>query len=268
VYGDTNSTLAGALAAAKLHIRVIHLEAGLRSFNREMPEELNPIATDHLSDLLLCPTESAMANARKEGLTDRSHLTGDVMLDLVQQQAPWLPRHPLAHDEYALVTVHRAENTDAPERMAQFVTWLHRLPLRVVLPMHPRLHSKLSKQQMNCIERMEHVHVLPPCGYGEMTSLERDASVILTDSGGVQKEAYFLGVPCLTLRDETEWVETLAGGWNRIVGMEPDSIVTIVQSVINGNGYMPDEKRDLGQFGSGRGAETSVNAMVAALEDA
>jgi len=164
--------------------------------------------------------------------------------------------------------VHRAENTDEPERMAQFVTWLDRLPLRVLLPMHPRLHSKLSKQQMSCIDRMEHVHVLPPCRYGEMISLERDASVILTDSGGVQKEAYFLAVPCLTLRDETEWVETLAGGWNRIVSMEPDSIVKIVQSVIEGNGYMPTGKPDLAQFGSGVGAETSVDAMIAALEGA
>jgi UDP-GlcNAc3NAcA epimerase len=268
VYGDTNSTLAGALAAAKLHIRVIHLEAGLRSFNRHMPEELNRITTDHLSDLLLCPTETAMANAKREGLADRSHLTGDVMLDLLQQHAARLPRHPFAQDDYALVTVHRAENTEEPERMAQFITWLDQLPIRAILPMHPRLHNKLSKEQMSCIERMEHVHVLPPCRYGEMISLERDASVILTDSGGVQKEAYFLGVPCLTLRDETEWVETLAGGWNRIVSMEPQSIVKIVQSVIEGNGYMPAGRPDLTQFGSGQGAETSVNTMIAVLEDA
>ena len=268
VYGDTNSTLAGALAAAKLHTRVIHLEAGLRSFNRRMPEELNRITTDHLSDLLLCPTATAMANAQREGLADRSYLTGDVMLDLLQHHAPRLPRHPLAQGEYALVTVHRAENTEDPERMDKFVSWLDQLPLRAVLPMHPRLHSKLSKQQMSSIERMEHVHVLPPCRYGEMISLERDASVILTDSGGVQKEAYFLGVPCLTLRDETEWVETLAGGWNRIVSMEPRSIVTIVQSVIEGNGYRPSGKPDLAQFGSGQGAETSVNTLIAVLEDA
>lgn len=268
VYGDTNSTVAGALAAAKLHIRVIHLEAGLRSFNRNMPEELNRVTTDHLSDMLLCPTATAMANTKREGLADRSHLTGDVMLDLLQQHAATLPRHALAHDTYALVTVHRAENTENHERLVQFVNWLERLPLRAVLPMHPRLHGKLSTQQMRCIDRMEHVSVLPPCGYGEMISLERDASVILTDSGGVQKEAYFLGVPCLTLRDETEWVETLTGGWNRIVSMEPDSIVKIVQSVIEGNGFMPTGKPDLGQFGSGLGAETSVNAMIAALEDA
>jgi len=268
VYGDTNSTLAGALAAAKLHIRVIHLEAGLRSFNRKMPEELNRITADHLSDLLLCPTATAMANVKREGLAARSCLTGDVMLDLLQQHASRLPRHPLAHEAYALVTVHRAENTEEPGRMAQFITWLDCLPLRAVLPMHPRLHSKLSKQQMNRIDRMQHVHVLPPCRYGEMISLERDAAVVLTDSGGVQKEAYFLGVPCLTLRDETEWVETLAGGWNRIVVMEPDSIVNIVQSVIEGNGYMPAGRPDLDQFGSGLGAERSVNTIIAALEDA
>lgn len=268
VYGDTNSTLAGALAAAKLHIRVIHLEAGLRSFNRNMPEELNRVTTDHLSDLLLCPTATAMGNATREGLADRSHLTGDVMLDLLQQHAADLPLHHLAHDRYALVTVHRAENTEDPERMVQFVDWLERLPLRAVLPMHPRLQNKLLKEQMTRIDHMEHVHILAPCRYGEMLSLERDASVILTDSGGVQKEAYFLGVPCLTLRDQTEWLETLVGGWNRIVGMEPESIVKIVQSLIDGNGYMPVGKPDLAQFGSGLGAETSVSAIMTVLEDA
>jgi UDP-N-acetylglucosamine 2-epimerase len=268
VYGDTNSTLAGALAAAKLHIRVIHLEAGLRSFNRRMPEELNRIGTDHLSDLLLCPTATAMANAKREGLAERSQLTGDVMLDLLQQNASRLARHPLAHEDFALVTVHRAENTEAPEHMSQFIAWLGCLPLRAVLPMHPRLRSRLSEEQMSSIERMEHVHVLPPCGYAEMVSLERDATLILTDSGGVQKEAYFLGVPCLTLREETEWTETLTGGWNRLVGMEPDGILKIVQSVVGGNGYMPSGKPDLAQFGSGQGTSTSVNAIIAALENA
>ena len=268
VYGDTNSTLAGALAAAKLHIRVIHLEAGLRSFNRQMPEELNRIATDHLSDVLLCPTLTAMENAKREGLADRAQLTGDVMLDLLQNYAARLPRHPVAQDTYALITVHRAENTENPARMAGFVTWLEQLPLRAVLPMHPRLHRELSKNHLNRVQRMAHVLILPPCRYGEMIALERDACVILTDSGGVQKEAYFLGVPCLTLRDETEWVETLAGGWNRIVGMEPGLILNMVQSLVRGNGFTPMGEPDLAQFGSGAGAETSVNAMIAALEGA
>ena len=265
VYGDTNSTLAGALSAAKLQIPVIHLEAGLRSFNRRMPEELNRIATDHLSDLLLCPTLTAMTNAQREGLGNRAQLTGDVMLDLLLHQAKKIQKHPLAREPYALITVHRAENTDDPLRMAQFLTWLERLPLNAILPMHPRLRTRLSGEQLTHMERMSHVHLLPPCEYCEMLALERDASMILTDSGGVQKEAYFLGVPCLTLREETEWEETLAGGWNLVAGMEPDFILNIVMSLIRGNGYMPRGKPDLAQFGSGSGAEASVNAMIKSL---
>jgi UDP-N-acetylglucosamine 2-epimerase len=267
VYGDTNSTLAGALSASKLHIRVIHLEAGLRSFNRRMPEELNRIATDHVSDLLLCPTRRAVENAAREGLGDRSHLTGDVMLDLLLHHAGNLPKHPAAWDSYALITVHRSENTEDPSRMSQFVTWLERLPLPAVFPMHPRLLSRFSKEHLTRLEQMKHVRLLPPCEYGEMLALERDASVILTDSGGVQKEAYFFGVPCLTLRDETEWGETLAGGWNRIVGMKPQSILPIVESLIQGNGYKPHGKPDLAQFGSGTAARTTINAMIAAQEE-
>lgn len=267
VYGDTNSTLAGALSASKLNIHVIHLEAGLRSFNRRMPEELNRIATDHLSDLLLCPTRTALENVVREGLGHRSHLTGDVMLDLLLHHGGKVTKPPRPRAPYALITVHRSENTEDASRMSQFVTWLERLPLPALFPMHPRLRDRFSRNHLARIEQMEHVHLLPPCEYGEMLALERDATVILTDSGGVQKEAYFLGIPCLTLRDETEWQETLFGGWNRVVGMEPNSILRIVQSMLKGNGYMPQGKPDLAQFGSGAGAQRSVNAMIAFLED-
>lgn len=267
VYGDTNSTLAGALSASKLHIPVIHLEAGLRSFNRRMPEELNRVATDHLSDILLCPTLTAMTNAQREGLGERCQLTGDVMLDLLLHQTKELQRHSLARDPYALITVHRAENTEDPSRLHDFVNWLERLPISAILPMHPRLRVRLSGEQLDRIQSMSHVHLLPPCEYGEMLALERDARMILTDSGGVQKEAYFLGVPCLTLRDETEWKETLAGGWNTLVGMRPDSILQIVKSLAHGNGCTPRGKPDLAQFGGGHSAEASVSAIIKSLEN-
>jgi UDP-GlcNAc3NAcA epimerase len=262
VYGDTNSTVAGALAASKMHVRVIHLEAGLRSFNRRMPEEINRVATDHLSDVLLCPTATAMQNAQREGLGTKSWLTGDVMLDLLLQFAARLVPHVLATGNYALVTMHRAENTDDPERMSRFITLLERLPLTAILPMHPRLRAKLQADDLTRIAKLKHVHLLEPCDYREMLALERDARVILTDSGGVQKEAYFLGVPCLTLRAETEWEETLAGGWNRVVGMEPDLVLPVIDSLVRGNGFAPKGTPDLNQFGSGRGGEASVQAIL------
>lgn len=265
VYGDTNSTVAGALAAAKLHIPVVHLEAGLRSFNRFMPEELNRITTDHLSDVLLCPTLEAMSNARREGLQEKSWLTGDVMLDLLLRRAPRLPRHPLAEKSFALMTVHRAENTDDAERLAGFVEIVGQLPLTVILPMHPRLRGRLAPDDLRRIEEMDHVRVLGPCEYGEMLALERDATMILTDSGGVQKEAYFLSVPCLTLRDETEWIETLQGGWNRVVGMNPRPVLEIANSLVRSNGYMPSGSPELSQFGGGTAAEASVNVILNSL---
>jgi len=268
VYGDTNSTLAGALAAAKMHVPVIHLEAGLRSFNRRMPEEINRRATDHVSDMLLCPTTTAMRNARHEGLGDRSFLTGDVMLDLAMRYANHLQTSPAVAFKlsppqgYALVTLHRAENTDHPPRLAEFVKLLERMPLPVVLPMHPRLRTKLETGALRRLEGFSHVHLLEPCGYFEMLALERDARMILTDSGGVQKEAYFLGVPCLTLREETEWEETLSGGWNRVMGTDPNRLLPVIESLARGNGSMPQGRPDLSQFGSGRAGEQSVQAIL------
>jgi len=268
VYGDTNSTLAGALAAAKMNVRVIHLEAGLRSFNRRMPEEINRIATDHLADLLLCPTETAMQNAAREGLGEKSLLTGDVMLDLVLRFSDGAAadsieaRSQISPSGYALVTLHRAENTDDPARLEAFVSLLERLPIQALLPAHPRLRGRLSAEQLARVRALPHVHFLEPCEYVEMLALERNAQMILTDSGGVQKEAYFLGVPCLTLRLETEWEETLAGGWNRVMGIDPDKLLPIIESLVRGNGAMPRGLPDLSKFGSGKAGKNSVEAIL------
>ena len=267
IYGDTNSTLAGAIAAAKLHIPIAHLEAGLRSFNRRMPEEINRVVADQVSTLLLCPTRTAMENASREGLHSKSVLSGDLMLDSVLKHAPRADPHPLLCDRlrprsYALVTLHRAENTDDPNRLKEFVTLLERIPMQVVLPMHPRLAAKITRSDSERLELMDHVHRLEPCDYFAMLALERDAALILTDSGGVQKEAYFLSVPCLTLRDETEWSETLAGNWNRILGLNAAEILAMVSSIVNGNGASPHGSPDLSQFGSGNAGHFTVEAIM------
>jgi UDP-GlcNAc3NAcA epimerase len=223
VYGDTNSTLAGAVVAAKLHIPVVHVEAGLRSFNRRMPEEINRIVTDRLAGLLFCPTASSIENLRSEGVTDGVHLTGDVMLDatrlfgdVARRKVPLdaVTRH--APGAYYAATVHRAENTDDPVRLAGIFEGLGRIGLPVVLPLHPRTQSRLRD-----IEVPANVETREPVGYLASLTLVRHARAVLTDSGGLQKEALWLGVPCITLRDETEWVETLEGGWNQLVGADP-----------------------------------------------
>ncbi len=267
-YGDTNSTLAAAIAASKMHVPVVHVEAGLRSFNRLMPEEINRVATDHISELLLCPTTTAMQNARREGLGEKSVLTGDVMLDLLLKRIAASPVNPLGETfgpragGYALVTLHRAENADNPARRAEFIALMERMPLPAVLPMHPRLRAKLATKDLERIERLPHVQLIEPCDYDEMLALERDARMILTDSGGVQKEAYFLGVPCLTLRTETEWSETLAGGWNRVLGTDPNKLLPVVESLARANGATPEGAPDLTQFGSGKAGEHCVKAIL------
>ena len=192
---------------------------------------------------------------------DKCALCGDVMLDLLLRYVPHLDAHPLASAPYALVTLHRAENTDDPQRLARFVRILERLPLPVIFPVHPRLKAMLSVADRTRIERMKHVRLMEACEYAEMLALERDAKMILTDSGGVQKEAYFLAVPCLTLRDETEWVETLEDGWNRVVGMDADSVHAIVTSLLRGNGCVPRRPPNLEKFGSGKAAEASIEAI-------
>ncbi|KAB0675926.1 UDP-N-acetylglucosamine 2-epimerase (non-hydrolyzing) [Aureimonas leprariae] len=225
VYGDTNSTLAGALAASKLHCPVAHVEAGLRSFNRRMPEEINRVMTDHLSDILFCPTRAAVDNLKREGLERETHLVGDVMydatLDAVRRSATRenvAVRLGLAPRGYAVATIHRAENTDDPVRFARIADWLAAAAEKqpIVLPVHPRTRALLNERRPGG----KRVHLIDPLGYLDMARLLSQAAGVFTDSGGLQKEAYFHRVPCVTLRDETEWIETIDAGWNRLWTVE------------------------------------------------
>ncbi len=229
VFGDTNSTLAGALAAAKLRLPLAHVEAGLRSFDRSMPEEVNRIVADHCSDLLFCPTDTAIDQLAREGLSERAHLTGDIMYDsllrhlpLIEERSGIIERFGLAPGGYTLATVHRASNTDDPAALGRILDALAQLDEPVVFPMHPRARLALVSADL---ETAANVQAIEPVGYLEMLALERTARMVLTDSGGVQKEAYLLGVPCVTLREETEWPETLIDGWNVLAGSEPQRIV-------------------------------------------
>ncbi|MBI3247453.1 MAG: UDP-N-acetylglucosamine 2-epimerase (non-hydrolyzing) [Deltaproteobacteria bacterium] len=236
VYGDTNSTLAGALAAAKLHIPVAHVEAGLRSFNRHMPEEINRVLTDHISSLLFCPTETAARNLAQEGITTGVLLVGDVMYDalvhnlrIAEMRSTILEQLGLRPHDYLLATVHRAESTDHDENLQKLLRAFVEFAQSgqtVVFPVHPRTRKRLNALNMICHPRLLRID---PVSYLDMLALEKQAKVILTDSGGVQKEACWLGVPCVTLRTETEWVETVASGWNVLVGCDPDRIVEAVQ---------------------------------------
>jgi UDP-N-acetylglucosamine 2-epimerase len=228
VFGDTNSTLAGALAAAKPRMRLAHVEAGLRSFDRSMPEEINRIVADHCSDLLFCPTQTAVDNLAREGLAEPAHLTGDIMYDsllqylsLIESRSGIMERLRLAPGRYAVVTVHRAANTDDPAVLGRILDGLALLEEPVIFPMHPRARLAFASADL---ETPPQVRVIEPVGYLEMLALARLARMILTDSGGVQKEAYLLGVPCVTLREETEWPETLVDGWNVLAGTEPGRI--------------------------------------------
>ena len=228
VYGDTNSTLAGALVAAKLHVPLAHVEAGLRSFNRRMPEEINRIVTDRLSQLLFCPSRTAISNLEAEGIGAGVHFTGDVMYDVLlryrgraRERYPLEALVPFEAGAYELATVHRAENTDDPERLKTLLSVLGGLDRPVVWPMHPRTRARLAAFGF---EVPENVLVLEPVGYLAMLSLLAGAHWVLTDSGGLQKEAFWMERPCLTLRSETEWVETQAEGWNQVVGLDEDAI--------------------------------------------
>lgn len=238
VYGDTNSTLAGALAAAKLHIPVAHVEAGLRSFNRRMPEEINRVLTDHVSRWLFVPTEAAVANLRREGVVGSDVLlVGDVMYDVALHFASLaLARsvrsvtfEKLGGQPYVLATVHRAENTDDPQRLRAIVHALVALTdeIDVVWPVHPRTRSALAKLGLN-VDARKGLHCTEPFGYLDMIEMEQAAQLVVTDSGGVQKEAFFFGKPCVTLRDETEWVELVEAGWNRLA--PPTSAEALVRA--------------------------------------
>ena len=231
VYGDTNSTLAGALAAAKLHIPVAHVEAGLRSFNRRMPEEINRVLTDHVSDLLFAPTSVAVENLAREGIQDdKVILCGDVMYDValyyarkVSARTNVLSAYGLEPKGYTLATVHRAENTDDRSRLQEIVAALCALADRmpVVLPLHPRTRAAMKRLDIEA----KPLRMIDPVGYLEMAALESGAALIATDSGGVQKEAFFHRVPCVTLRDETEWRELVDGGYNRLAGADRRQII-------------------------------------------
>jgi len=231
VFGDTNSTLAGALAASKLHIKVVHVEAGLRSYNMAMPEEINRILTDRLSNVLYCPTEAAISNLEKEGFRNfdcELILCGDVMEDAALYYAPIankrssiLEEVALERNSFILCTIHRQENTDIPDRMAAIITALNAVhkDVQVVMPVHPRTRKFIESQAMDL-----NITLLPPVGYFDMLTLLQHAQMVITDSGGLQKEAYFFDKFCLTLRDETEWVELVDGGFNRLVGADPIKI--------------------------------------------
>jgi UDP-GlcNAc3NAcA epimerase len=242
VYGDTNSTLAGSLAASKLHIPVAHVEAGLRSFNRRMPEEINRVLTDHLSTLHLCPTRNAVENLANEGVTESVHHVGDVMFDatvFAAQQAgrrsSILADMSLMAGNYAVATVHRAENTDEPQQLRAVIDYLKSCAVRlpVVLPLHPRTEQAARRLGID----LGGLTVIAPVGYLDMTKLLGSASEVYTDSGGLQKEAYFHRVPCTTLRDETEWTETVTHGWNRLWKGPPYN-----------------ERREIDEYGEGRAA--------------
>jgi UDP-N-acetylglucosamine 2-epimerase len=233
IYGDTNSTLAGALAAAKLGVPVAHVEAGLRSYNRAMPEEVNRVVADSLSTLLFCPTQIAVENLAREGVTSGVHIVGDVMYDAIKLFAGRadgtgiMERLGLQPGGYLLATVHRASNTDNPERLRAIVSALGESGEAVVFPVHPRTRKAMEDAGIGAAAN---VKAIEPVSYLEMLALEKRARAILTDSGGVQKEALWLGVPCITMREETEWVETVESGWNTLAGTEPGRILAALRA--------------------------------------
>ena len=259
VYGDTNSTLAGALAAAKLHISIAHVEAGLRSFNRAMPEEINRVVTDHLSDRLFCPTETARRHANNEGITQGVEVVGDVMYDILLQVQPKLDAHAqkllpalnVVPQNYVLVTVHRPANADDPAAMRNIASALNKLEMPVIFPIHPRTRGRLEHYD---IVWGKHIRCIEPVGYIDMLSLERAAYRILTDSGGVQKEAFLLGVPCVTLREETEWVEPVEAGWNVLAG-------SCCQAIIEAVGRSMPKPPQQNPFGDGMAAVRIAQAL-------
>ncbi len=260
VYGDTNSTLAGALAAALLKLPVAHVEAGLRSYNRDMPEETNRVLTDHVSRALFCPTQTAVSNLAREGITENVYHVGDVMLDaLVQNRTRAgnrvLDDHRLHSGGYFLATIHRASNTDQPSHLASiFAAFARFSDTPIVVPVHPRLRQSLDRAQ---VQVSPNVILLPPLGYLDILGLAASAKIILTDSGGLQKEAYMLGVPCVTLREETEWVETVEAGWNRLAGTGVDSIVSAVDQALN---RTPTVRPPL--FSDGRASQRIVETLA------
>lgn len=270
VYGDTNSTLAGALAAAKLHIPVAHVEAGLRSFNMRMPEEINRILTDRISNWLFTPTEAAVQHLRAEGVASGQIIpVGDVMYDVARhfgaratKTGGVLARLGLTSSEYVLATVHRAENTDVPERLEVIVTALaaEARKLQVVWPLHPRTRGVLERNGWLDRLLVSGVRLIEPLGYLEMVQLEKYAALVVTDSGGVQKEAFFFQVPCVTLRDETEWGELVQAGWNRLAPPnDPGVIMKAIRDALGTRG------REISPYGDGDAADKIARRLIADL---
>lgn len=261
VYGDTNSTLAGSLVAAKLHVPVIHIEAGLRSFNKKMPEEINRIMTDHVSAYLFSPTETGVENLKNENITKNVYNIGDVMYDavlynqeLAQEKSTVLQDNDLEQKGYHLITIHRAENTDEVEKMKNILDAFSQIEEIKVWPIHPRTKHKLADYGIN-IDSVPGLKVIDPVGYLDMLTLVSNAKKIVTDSGGVQKEAYFMKVPCVTVREQTEWVETLESEANILVGTDTAKIVEAVKKQVS-----PEYKN---VFGDGKAADKIVEILAA-----
>ena len=258
VFGDTNSTLAAALAAAKIHIPVVHVESGLRSFNRQMPEEINRVVVDHISSILFCPTDTAVQNLANEGITEGVYQVGDVMYDsvlfntsLAERSSTILDQLELKSKFFYLATIHRPENTDNKDRLDSILDALDRIDMPVLLPMHPRTRDILGAR---LDEIGSGIRITDPVSYLDMLMLEKNARVILTDSGGMQKEAYWANVPCITLRDETEWTELVKAGCNRVVGSDTSAIIDAVGKAENeaANGFVTNASK---LYGDGHSAE-------------
>jgi UDP-GlcNAc3NAcA epimerase len=263
VYGDTNSTLAGALAATQARVPVVHVEAGMRSFDRTMPEEVNRVLTDHLSELLLCSSETAVENLRAESVAGQVEMVGDVMVDVALRWQPAaraderaLAAYGLQSGNYLLLTAHRSGNVDDPVRLATLVELIGALPMPVLMPLHPRTRARLAAAGL--LEKLEgfaHLRVTEPLGYVEFSALMNHAQAVLTDSGGVQKEAYLAGVRCVTLRASTEWVETVKAGWNTLVDLDADRALAVLAA------DPPLERPPL--YGDGHAAERCVRSIGA-----
>ncbi|AKB45802.1 UDP-N-acetylglucosamine 2-epimerase (plasmid) [Methanosarcina sp. Kolksee] len=263
-YGDTNSTLAGALAASKLGIKNAHIESGLRSFDKSMPEEINRILTDHCSDILFCPTQNAVNNLEEEGITKNVYLTGDVMVDslllnkeIAEAKSSLLNDLNLKTRDYIVVTIHRASNTDNFENLQNIIEALRELNENIIFPIHPRT-EKLLKNYDLYDSLPSSITLVKPLGFLDFIKLMNHAKMILTDSGGVQKEAYILKVPCVTLRENTEWIETIKDGWNVLVGSNKERIIKTV------NGFMPSVQEHCNRFGDGS-ASNRIAAAINAL---
>ncbi|MBN2101796.1 MAG: UDP-N-acetylglucosamine 2-epimerase (non-hydrolyzing) [Candidatus Aenigmarchaeota archaeon] len=259
VYGDTNSTLAGALAGAKLHIPVAHVESGLRSFDKSMPEEVNRILTDHVSDLLFAPTKTAVDNLKKEGIKKGVHLTGDIMMDAllanlkIAEKSNILKNLEVEPKKYLLATVHRASNTDDVVKLKNIIQALSESGDKIIFPVHPRTEKIIRNDKLKSLAKGNLI-LTKPIGYIDFLWLQNNAKKILTDSGGIQKEAYMLGVPCITLRDNTEWVETVKSGWNVLSGTDKKKILDNIRN------FRPHVKRER-LFGDGKASKRIVQII-------